>query len=199
MYFHLTMSQSFQKDELEAMKSSEMWGLCATDVFGMVRACYNLLQLANTNLHRQGMDLPDVQLVIQWKVTCDLCTLRQKFWCGGWGSDQLTTPILLVEKKDTDKEHLQKAECAAKKKAKKRKGIRMLRQAKDQLNMQCCKHPALANRSMNPAGVNDPYLDHNLDIDGDVDVEMEDNDIEGDQGTDGEWCTQYQKEGRSRL
>ncbi|KAF8227606.1 hypothetical protein L208DRAFT_1295708 [Tricholoma matsutake] len=65
MYFHLTMSQSFQKDELEAMKSSEMWGLCATDVFGM------------------GMDLPDVQLVIQWKVTCDLCTLRQKFWCGG--------------------------------------------------------------------------------------------------------------------
>lgn len=51
------------------------------------------------------MDLPDVQLVIQWKATCDLCMLWQRFGCGGRGSDQLVTAILLVERKDTNEEH----------------------------------------------------------------------------------------------
>lgn len=74
---------------------------------------------------RNGMCLlqPDVQLVIQWKATCDLCTLWQRFGHGGRGSDQLAIAILLVEKKDTNEEHLQKAERAAKRKAKKREGI----------------------------------------------------------------------------
>jgi superfamily II DNA helicase RecQ len=39
MYFHSTMTQPFREDEFEAMKSSETWGLCATDAFGMVCDC----------------------------------------------------------------------------------------------------------------------------------------------------------------
>lgn len=35
-YFHSTMTPSYREDELEAMKSSETWGLCTTDAFGMV-------------------------------------------------------------------------------------------------------------------------------------------------------------------
>lgn len=42
MYFHSTMTQFFREDELKAMKNSKMWGLCAKDAFGMVRACYGL-------------------------------------------------------------------------------------------------------------------------------------------------------------
>ena len=85
--------------------------------------------------------MPDIQPVIQWKATSDLCTLWQRFGCGGRGSDQLATAILLVEKKNTN------AERAAKRKAKKRGGIGTKRQAKDQLNMQL-KRPALANRNL---------------------------------------------------
>lgn len=156
------------------------------------------LQIANTIMHAQGMDLPDIQLVIQWKATCDLCTLWQRFGCGGRGSDQLATAILLVEKKDPNEERLQKAERAAKRKAKKRGGIGTKRQAEDQLNTQL-KRPALANRNLNSARVNDHQLEleePDLDIDG---GELED-EIEGDRGIDSdeERRAQYQKEGRSK-
>jgi superfamily II DNA helicase RecQ len=40
MYFHSMMTQFFRVDELEAMKNSETWGMCATDAFGMVCASY---------------------------------------------------------------------------------------------------------------------------------------------------------------
>jgi superfamily II DNA helicase RecQ len=93
------------------------------------------------------MDLPDVELVVQWKATCDLCTLWQRFGRAGRGCDQLATAILLVEKKDTNEERLQKAERAAKRKEKKREGIGTKRLARDQLNVQC-KRRALANRNL---------------------------------------------------
>ncbi|KAF8233809.1 hypothetical protein L208DRAFT_1265108, partial [Tricholoma matsutake] len=41
------------------------WGLFTTDSFGM------------------GMDIPDVELVVQWKATCTLSTLWQRFGCAG--------------------------------------------------------------------------------------------------------------------
>ena len=41
MYFHSTMTQFFRVDELEAMKNSETWAMCATDAFGMVCGCYH--------------------------------------------------------------------------------------------------------------------------------------------------------------
>lgn len=149
------------------------------------------------------MDLPDIQLVIQWKATCDLCTLWQRFGRGGRGSDQLATAILLVEKKDTNKEHLQKAERAAKRKAKKKGGIGTKRKAKDQLNTQH-KRPALANRNLNLARVqvNNPDLqvdDSDIDDDLDIGIEMEDSVIEGGRGTDEERRARYQKEGRSKT
>ena len=40
MYFHSTMTQFFRVDELEAMKNSETWAICATDAFRMVCGCY---------------------------------------------------------------------------------------------------------------------------------------------------------------
>jgi superfamily II DNA helicase RecQ len=35
-WFHSTMTQPYQEDELDALKGSEIWELCATDAFGMV-------------------------------------------------------------------------------------------------------------------------------------------------------------------
>ena len=52
------------------------------------------------------MDLPDIKIVVQWKATCDLCTLWQRFGRAAHGDDQLeeATAILFVEKKDTNEE-----------------------------------------------------------------------------------------------
>ncbi|KAF9467976.1 P-loop containing nucleoside triphosphate hydrolase protein [Collybia nuda] len=54
-----TKAATYHDDELEAMQDSDTWGLCCTDVFGM------------------GMDLPGIDIVVQWKAKCDLCTLWQ--------------------------------------------------------------------------------------------------------------------------
>ena len=45
------------------------------------------------------MDLPDIKTVVQWKATCDLCTLWQRFGRAARGADQEATAILFVEKK----------------------------------------------------------------------------------------------------
>ena len=68
----------------------------------------------------QGMDLPDVSIVVQWKATCDMCMLWQRFGRGARGSGQTATAILLVEKKDTEEERQSKAAKAARKREKAR-------------------------------------------------------------------------------
>jgi superfamily II DNA helicase RecQ len=35
-YFHSTMTPHYREDELDALRDSRTWGLCATDAFGMV-------------------------------------------------------------------------------------------------------------------------------------------------------------------
>ena len=72
---------------------------------------------------QQGMDLSDIKLVIQWKATCDLCTLWQRFGRVARGTGQEGTAILLVEKKDIYEERGKQAQRAAKKKEKNRAGI----------------------------------------------------------------------------
>ena len=45
------------------------------------------------------MDLPDIEIIVQFKATCTLCTLWQRFGCAARGSGYQATAILLVEKK----------------------------------------------------------------------------------------------------
>lgn len=47
------------------------------------------------------MDIGDVEIVVQYKATCELCTLWQRFGRAARSSDIAGTGILLVEKKDT--------------------------------------------------------------------------------------------------
>jgi ERCC4-related helicase len=65
------------------------------------------------------MDLPDIKTVIQWKATCDLCTLWQRFGRAARGPDQEATAILFVEKKDTNEERVLKAARTAQRLSKK--------------------------------------------------------------------------------
>ncbi|KAF6751554.1 hypothetical protein DFP72DRAFT_764684, partial [Ephemerocybe angulata] len=52
----------------------------------------------------KGMDLPDVKIVVQYKASCDLSTLWQRFGRGARAQGADAVGILLVEKKDTDAE-----------------------------------------------------------------------------------------------
>ncbi|KAF8991933.1 P-loop containing nucleoside triphosphate hydrolase protein, partial [Cyathus striatus] len=81
-YFHLTMSITFREHHLEELKKANLWGLCCTDAFGM------------------GMDLPNINIVVQYKATSDLCTLWQHFSRAARGAGKQATGILLVEAKD---------------------------------------------------------------------------------------------------
>ncbi|KAG1839905.1 hypothetical protein DFJ58DRAFT_667456, partial [Suillus subalutaceus] len=47
-WFNSDMMSTYKEVELDNLISSETWGLCTTDSF------------------RMGMDVPDIQLVIQW-------------------------------------------------------------------------------------------------------------------------------------
>ena len=69
------------------------------------------------------MDLPDIKTVVQWKATCDLCTLWQRFGRAARGADQEATAILFVEKKDTNEERVLKAGRAAQRLAKKNESV----------------------------------------------------------------------------
>ncbi len=62
------------------------------------------------------MDLPNIQVVVQWKATCDMCTLWQRFGRAARGSGQSAIAILLVEKKDMEKDRQARAERARKEK-----------------------------------------------------------------------------------
>ncbi|KDQ57304.1 hypothetical protein JAAARDRAFT_131039, partial [Jaapia argillacea MUCL 33604] len=60
-HFHSVMSETYHKKEFETFGSGDTYGLCVTDSFGM------------------GLDLPDIEIVIQWRAPCNINTLWQHF------------------------------------------------------------------------------------------------------------------------
>ena len=83
-WFNSDMSAVYREDECEDLKAGRTWGLTTTDSFGM------------------GLDLADVDLVIQWRVTCDLCTLWQRFGRAGRDQTRTATAVLFAETKYFD-------------------------------------------------------------------------------------------------
>lgn len=74
-----------------------------------------------------------MKIIVQYKATCDLCTLWQRFGRAARGADEEAIAILLVEKKDTEEERSAKA---------------TKRKAAEEMNSQCAKRPALADRTL---------------------------------------------------
>jgi superfamily II DNA/RNA helicase len=103
------------------------------------------------------MDIPNIEIVVQWKAPSDICTLWQRFGRAARGAGKTAVAILLVEKKDLEEERLSKAEKAAKKKTA-REGIGTKRKAEGDLHRddQGAKRPALGDR---PSIINVPNLE----------------------------------------
>ncbi|KAF8345005.1 P-loop containing nucleoside triphosphate hydrolase protein [Amanita rubescens] len=61
-WFFADMSDEFKEDEADRLAKGETWGLLTTDSFGM------------------GMDIPDIQIVCQWRATLpSVSTIWQRF------------------------------------------------------------------------------------------------------------------------
>ncbi|KAJ7769206.1 P-loop containing nucleoside triphosphate hydrolase protein [Mycena maculata] len=97
-WFNTEMSTEFKDIESDSLKSGKIWGLCCTDSFGM------------------GLGLSDVLLVIQWRSTCDMCTLWQRLGRAARALQLFATGLFLVEPKRFNA-NIAKAKEAAEKRA----------------------------------------------------------------------------------
>jgi len=145
-WLHADLMQEEREILCEEMKTGEIFGLFCTDAFGMV-SYLNPIRSNELIFNKyQGMDLANIKIVVQWKATCNLCTLWQRFGRAARGG-QTGIAILLVEKKDTDEERQAKVKkelAAALKKAKEGIGTGSKRKSANQLNPPA-KRPALTN------------------------------------------------------
>ncbi|KAF7971229.1 hypothetical protein HWV62_21644 [Athelia sp. TMB] len=97
-YFHAGMTQAYQEEMYEGLKSGDVWGLCVTTAFGF------------------GMDLLDVDVVAQWRVTCNMCNLWQYFGQVARATSREGTGILFCERTHLDKNQKNKKAAAVKQK-----------------------------------------------------------------------------------
>lgn len=67
---------------------------------------------------KQGLDLPDVKIVVQWRAPQDLCTLCQRFGRAGREAGTEDVAILIAEKAHFD---VERGKSLGQKKARKRK------------------------------------------------------------------------------
>ncbi|EPQ50051.1 P-loop containing nucleoside triphosphate hydrolase protein [Gloeophyllum trabeum ATCC 11539] len=105
-WFNSDMSDSYRRDYAKELRMGEVWGLICTDSFGM------------------GMDLPDIDTIVQWKATCTMCALWQRFGRGARDFRRTAFALFLVEPKHFDGEKEKAAKAKARREAnKKRKAI----------------------------------------------------------------------------
>jgi superfamily II DNA helicase RecQ len=136
VWFHSHMSSKHREETLEAFRRGEIWGLCVTDAFGMVGSLAVILKTGINTAYLQGVDLRGIEIIVQWKASCNMATLWQRFGRGARGPGEEAFVILLVEKKYTDVDRQAKEAAALKK-----------RKATDQVPV---SRPAKRNMSSRP-------------------------------------------------
>ncbi|TFK18252.1 P-loop containing nucleoside triphosphate hydrolase protein [Coprinopsis marcescibilis] len=130
-YFHSTMSDVYRDDHYRLFFNSLVIGMFCTDAFGM------------------GMDIPDIDFVIQWRAPRDMCTLWQRFGRVARGKDRTGVAIFLVDKKDTDEaRHLKEQKLNEKKKKDVKAGAKR-KAAEHDHSSSPSKRAALADRTIN--------------------------------------------------
>ncbi|KAG9315562.1 hypothetical protein JVU11DRAFT_3192 [Chiua virens] len=90
-WFNADMSPGYKEADLGYLISGEQCGFATTESFGM------------------GMDVPNIQLVLQWQATCKLAMLWQHFGHAARDKQLMGTAILFAEKDYFDDECVAKA------------------------------------------------------------------------------------------
>ncbi|KIJ14138.1 hypothetical protein PAXINDRAFT_79802, partial [Paxillus involutus ATCC 200175] len=96
-WFNADMSMEYKQTELDNLVSGETWGLLTTTSFGM------------------GMDVPGISLVVQWRATCKVAALWQRFGRAVREKALTGTALLFAEKEYFDDEKAVKAARKARK------------------------------------------------------------------------------------
>ncbi|KAI0065037.1 P-loop containing nucleoside triphosphate hydrolase protein, partial [Artomyces pyxidatus] len=86
IWFHSVMSDDFREEEAAALAVGVRRGACGTDSIGM------------------GVDISDILIVIQWKMTCTIEALWQRFGRGARDPTLEAIAILFCEAKHFDSE-----------------------------------------------------------------------------------------------
>ena len=87
------LTSAGQEELFEEFKRMEHWGMIVTDAFGMVSNFhFNHLVL------KQGMDVTNIDIIVQYHTTCNLCMLWQRFGRGARRRDRTADAIFLVDK-----------------------------------------------------------------------------------------------------
>ncbi|KIK78932.1 hypothetical protein PAXRUDRAFT_37427, partial [Paxillus rubicundulus Ve08.2h10] len=90
-WFNANMSTEYKQTELDNLVSGETWGLLMTTSFWM------------------GMDVLDISLVVQWRVTCKVVALWQRFGHAVRDKALTGTALLFAEKEYFNDEKAVKA------------------------------------------------------------------------------------------
>lgn len=96
------MTTEFKEDEVTNLVAGDTWGLCTTEAFGMVRHTSPNNDVREVLINVQGMDIPDVTLVIQWRASCKLSALWQRFGHAARDRAVEGTALLFAEKEYFD-------------------------------------------------------------------------------------------------
>ncbi|OSD04072.1 P-loop containing nucleoside triphosphate hydrolase protein [Trametes coccinea BRFM310] len=100
--FHSDMTASLRGEATAEYADGQLWGLYCTDSFGM------------------WVDIADIEVVVQWRLTCDFNTLWQRLGHAARGQGREAVAVLLVEPKYFDEER-EASTRRAEKRAEKRK------------------------------------------------------------------------------
>ncbi|KAB5595270.1 hypothetical protein CTheo_1348 [Ceratobasidium theobromae] len=108
VWVHSDMTAHFNQHSMEKLKSGELYRVVCTDVAGM------------------GIDIPDIDIVVQYQLASKYCTISQRFGRAGRNPTRKAKSVLLVEPKyfdDTKQKAKERAEKAQVTRSQKRKAL----------------------------------------------------------------------------
>jgi superfamily II DNA/RNA helicase len=93
LWFHSGMSSHFHTNTIEKLRTHKIWGIFCTDAARMVCVVVWLWVML---IVCQGLDLRDIELVVQWRYMSSLCTLWQRLGQAAWDPSIEVTGIYMV-------------------------------------------------------------------------------------------------------
>ncbi|KAH9040343.1 P-loop containing nucleoside triphosphate hydrolase protein [Lactarius pseudohatsudake] len=88
LWFHSGMSTDFRTKTIEKLRTTKIWGVFCTNAAGM------------------GLDLRDIEIVVQWRYTQSLCMLWQRLGRAARDPNKEATGIYMVEPQHTDQRRI---------------------------------------------------------------------------------------------
>ncbi|KAI1784996.1 P-loop containing nucleoside triphosphate hydrolase protein [Ganoderma leucocontextum] len=132
MWINSDVTTGLRETATQEFARGELIGLFCTDSFGM------------------GVDVPNIELVVQWRTTCDMDTLWQRFGRAARGPGTHALAILIVEAKYFDEQRAAAEERTRKKDERELKKATDREQGKRKRAESASTHTASTRRRLEP-------------------------------------------------